>query len=153
MKFMHVRSFVGLVVLGLSLAACSESRSTLTSPSSVADSNLNITAETLTGTWRLTSIQPAGRAEQATPAGARYAITFDAGRLSTRADCNTCVGAFTLSGQTLTAGPNLACTRAACPTMSFEIVYTSILSGDSAIAVSGSTLTLSSARGTLRFAR
>ena len=53
----------------------------------------------------------------------------------------------------LTAGPNLACTRAACPTMAFENAYTSLLGGDSNIVVTGSTLTLSSPRGTLQFVR
>ena len=64
-----------------------------------------------------------------------------------------CGGAFVLSGQTMTAGPALACTRAACSTMAFENVYTSLLAGDSTVALSGNSLTLSSARGVLRFSR
>jgi heat shock protein HslJ len=80
-------------------------------------------------------------------------VTFADGRLSTRADCNTCGGAFTISGQTLTAGPALACTRAACPTMEFENLYTSLLSGDSTVTASGNTLLLSSRRGTIRLTR
>ena len=150
---MQVRTFLGLVVLGLSITACSVPPSSPTSPSAAAGGTLNVTVGQLTGSWQLTSIQLPGQAEQAAPAGASYAITFDNGRLSTRADCNTCSGSFALSGQTLTAGPALACTRAACPTMAFESVYTSILSGDSTIALSGGALTLSSDRGTLRFAR
>ena len=58
-----------------------------------------------------------------------------------------------MDGTTLTAGPNLACTRAACPTMAFENAYTAILSGDSRVVVTGSTLTLSSSRGALQFVR
>ena len=150
---MQVRTFLGLVVLGLSITACSVPPSSPTSPSAAAGGTLNVTVWQLTGSWQLTSIQLPGQAEQAAPAGASYAITFDNGRLSTRADCNTCSGSFALSGQILTAGPTLACTRAACPTMAFETVYTSILSGDSTIALSGGALTLSSNRGTLRFAR
>jgi heat shock protein HslJ len=99
------------------------------------------------------SIQPTGQAEQTKPAGATYTATFADGRLSTRVDCNQCAGSFALSGQTLTAGPALACTRAACPTMAFENTYTSILGGDSTVALSGSTLVLSSPRGVLRFVR
>jgi heat shock protein HslJ len=153
MTLAHVRSLFVLVVFGVSLSGCSEPPSTLTFPSSAAGGTLTVTAEQLTGSWRLTSIQPAGQSEQATPAGATYSITFETGRLSTRADCNTCSGTFVLSGQTLTAGPALACTRAACPTMAFENVYTSLLSGDSTIALTGNALTLFSGRGTLRFAR
>jgi heat shock protein HslJ len=75
------------------------------------------------------------------------------GRLSTRADCNVCGGAFQLSGKTLIAGPALACTRAACPTMAFESTYTSMLSGESTVTFSDGVLELSSARGVLRFTR
>jgi heat shock protein HslJ len=64
-----------------------------------------------------------------------------------------CSGAFILSGQTLTVGPTLACTRAACPTMAFESTYTHLLSGDSSVSLSGGTLVLSSARGVLHFTR
>jgi heat shock protein HslJ len=107
----------------------------------------------LAGSWTLVSIQPVGQTEQATPAGATYTLSLSDGRLSTRADCNTCNGSFTLSGLTLSAGPALACTRAACPTMAFESIYTSLLGGDSSITVSGDTLLLESTRGTLRFGR
>jgi len=60
---------------------------------------------------------------------------------------------FALSGQTLTAGPALACTRAACPTMEFESIYTRLLSGDSTVTLSDRGLLLSSGRGVLRFTR
>jgi heat shock protein HslJ len=110
-------------------------------------------ADQLAGTWNVLSIQPTGEPAQAAPANASYTLTFADGRLSTRVDCNTCSGAFALSGQTLTAGPVLACTRAACPTLAFGNAYTSVLSGDSTLALSGGTLVLSSARGVLRFTR
>jgi len=124
-----------------------------TSPSSITgDSNL-LTVDRLTGTWNLVSIQTVGQAEQAVPQGASYVLTFADGRLSTRADCNVCNGPFTLSGQMLTAGPALACTRAACPTMGFESMYSTVLIGDSTVTLSDSTLVLTSSRGVLRFAR
>jgi heat shock protein HslJ len=96
-------------------------------------------------------MQLAGQADQAAPAG--YSLTLGDGQLSTRADCNTCSGRATLDGQVLTAGPALACTRAACATMAFESAYTGVLSGQSTVASTGNTLVLSSSRGTLRFAR
>ncbi len=151
----NVRSFGCLVLFATFAVACSDSFSTPTSPtgSSSAGTSATVTADQLAGTWTLSSIQPTGQAEQATPAGATYTLTFADGRLSTRADCNTCNGGFALSGQTLTAGPAMACTRAACPTMAFENTYTGMLSGDSTVVQSGSTLVLSSARGVLRFTR
>jgi heat shock protein HslJ len=145
------RSLAPLVVIA-SFFGCAERSSTLSSPSSVAGSP-SLTADQLSGTWTLVSIQPAGQADQATPQGASYTLTFADGRLSTRVDCNVCTGAFTLSGQNLTAGPALACTRAACPTMAFESGYTSLLSGESTVTVSNNVLALSSARGVLRFIR
>ena len=98
-------------------------------------------------------MQPTGQGVQLTPAGATYTLNLATGRLSTRADCNSCSAAFTLSGQTLTAGPALACTRAACPTMAFENVYISLLSGESTVTMSGAALVLSSDRGRLQFAQ
>lgn len=148
-------SFALVVVASLASLAigCAESISAPTSPSSVGSGSNTVTPDQLSGTWNLVSIQPAGQPEQAVPSGASYVLTFSEGRLSTRADCNMCSGAFQLSGQTLTAGPALACTRAACPTMAFENTYTALLSGESTVTLSGNSLTLSSARGVLRFSR
>src|SRR5262245_19525836 len=144
------RSLAALVVIA-SLFGCA-GRSSTPAPSPVTGSP-SLTADQLSGTWTLVSIQPAGQADQPTPPGASYTLTFTDGRLSTRVDCNMCNGAFTLSGQTLTAGPLLVCTRAACPTMAFESGYTSLLSGESTVSLSNNVLALSSARGVLRFTR
>ena len=96
-------------------------------------------------------MQVAGQAAQAAPEG--YTLTLGDGQLSTRVDCNTCSGRYTLAGQTLTAGPALACTRAACATMAFETAYTTVLGGQSTVALAGNTLVLTSSRGELRFTR
>jgi heat shock protein HslJ len=148
------RCFLALVTFAsLTVAACSESASSPTSPSTSTGGSLALTADQLSGTWTLRSIRSGDGAEHAAPANATYTLTLSDNRLSTRADCNSCSGAFTLSGRTLTAGPALACTRAACATMDFEQQYTRLLSGDSTITLSGNTLELSSARGLLRFTR
>jgi heat shock protein HslJ len=133
---------------------CTESLSTPTSPSAAAGTaGAALTADQLTGTWNLVSIQPTDQGVQLTPPGATYTLSFATGRLSTTADCNSCSAAFTLAGRTLTAGPLLACTRAACPTMAFENLYISLLSGESTATVSAGALVLSSDRGLLRFAQ
>ena len=132
-------------------AACTQS---VTSPTAVSSPpSAAYTTAQLEGTWTLASIQRAGGAKQDRPFNSIYTLSFNDGRLSTRADCNSCGGSFSVEGAVLTAGPNLACTRAACPTMAFENLYTSILGGDSQIVVTGSTLTLASSRGTLQFVR
>jgi heat shock protein HslJ len=144
-------SFV-IAIAAATAIGCSEQNSTPLSPSS-ATGSLALTAEQLSGTWGLSSIQPAGQSGQAKPAGAEYTVTFAGNQLSTRADCNVCNGAATLSDRTLTVGPLLACTRAACQTASFESSYTRLLAGESAATVTGNTLVLSSDRGVLRFTR
>ena len=155
-------SLASLVVAALLATGCTGSPSTPTSPSSPSGSPTSPrdqsgsptpTVDGLAGTWNLQSLQPEGDVNQTTPAGASYTLTFADGRLTTRADCNRCGGAFTLAGQTLTAGPTLACTRAACPTMAFEATYTRLLGGDSNVTLSDGALVLSSARGVLRFTR
>jgi heat shock protein HslJ len=99
------------------------------------------------------SLRAEGQGDESAPSGTAYTITFADERLSTRVDCNICNGGFSLTGQMLTAGPALACTRAACPTMAFEHTYTTLLGGESLVTLSDRTLVLSSARGLLRFAR
>jgi heat shock protein HslJ len=146
-----VFSFALVLLIAALTAACTQS---VTSPSAIsAPPSAAYTVAQLEGTWTLASIQLAGEAKQDRPFNATYTLSFSNGRLSTRADCNSCGGSFSVEGTKLTAGPNLACTRAACPTMAFENAYTSILGGDSTILVSGSTLTLSSPRGTLQLVR
>ena len=139
-----------IALTALVVSACSQS---VSSPTAVSSPSAAYTAAQLEGTWTLTSIAVAGHAKQDRPFSAIYTLDFNQGRLSTRADCNTCGGSYSIDGSVLTAGPGLACTRAACSTMAFENAYTGILSGDSTMAVTGSTLSLSSSRGTLKFVR
>jgi heat shock protein HslJ len=141
---------LALVALIATAAACSD---VPTAPSESALASGGYMAAQLEGTWTLSSIHPANQVKQDRPAGATYTVTFTEGRLSTRADCNICGGAFSISGNTLVAGPGLACTRAACPTMTFEGIYTAILSGNSSTVIARDTLTLSSSRGVLTFTR
>ena len=150
----HVTHSIRLVVAlllasSLTIALC---RIVLDSDITTASGGSSaLTASQVAGTWKLVSMQLDGQAAQAAPSG--YTLTLDDGQLSTRADCNTCSGRFTLTDQTFTAGPALACTRAACATMAFETAYTGVLSGQSTATVSGNTLVLSSSRGVLQFSR
>jgi len=147
-----VRLLVSVGFVASFAVGCSGSASAPTLLSS-AGSSLDLTASQFAGTWNLVSIHPAGDAEQAKPSGASYIVTFADGRLSSRADCNLCNGAYTLNGQTLVAGPSLACTRAACATMAFENTYTRLLAGESTVSLTDGTLVLTSPRGVLRFTR
>ena len=140
-----------LVLTALVVSGCSSGPMTPASPSSITGSTA-LTADALSTTWRLQSIQLPGQTEQAAPAGADYTLTFT-DRLSLRADCNTCSSSYTISGSTISVANVMACTRAFCPTAEFERDYTSLMNGDFTVTTAGSSMTLSSPRGTISFSR
>jgi heat shock protein HslJ len=140
-----------LALTALVVTGCSSGPRTPASPSPIVGSTA-LTADVLAATWRLHSIQPAGQAEQVSPAGADYTLTFT-DRLSLRADCNTCSSSFTIDGSTISVASAMACTRAFCPTAAFAHDYTSLMSGDFTVTTTASSMTWSSPRGTIRFSR
>jgi heat shock protein HslJ len=111
------------------------------------------TSTELDGVWRIISIEPAMQSVQLAPVGVLYQATFDDGRTSVRVDCNLCTGGFTSDGNTLTIGPQLACTRAACETASYENAVLMLLSGDHQYTTTLHNLTLTSSRGTVLLQR
>ena len=131
-----------LAVAGLlALSACSSDR--LPTAHSSGPTAL------LTGTWRIVSIQPAAQGSQPAPSSAIYEVAFDGGRVSARLDCNDCNGNLSTAGSSVTIGPALACTRAACATMLFENIVVSVLPGEHELTAAGSAVTLRSARGVI----
>ena len=80
-------------------------------------------------------------------------VTFDDGRASVRVDCNVCTGRFMHDGNTLTVGPQLACTRAACETAAYEHAVVTLLTGDHEYTTTLHNLTLTSSRGTMLLQR
>ncbi len=147
-----VRSLVTLILVAAFAIGCSSNPVSPTSLSA-GGGTTTLTTGQVAGTWTLLSIQPAGQTEQTVPAGASYQLALADGRVSTTADCNVCGGNLVVGDRTLTVGPVLACTRAACPTMAFENTYVAILAGDSVTRIDGNVLTLTSSRGALRFRR
>ena len=131
-----------LLSIVLILAGCSDN--TPTSP----------TFSSIDGVWRIISIQlhPA-QPVQTAPVGVQYQIEFENSRVSLRVDCNTCNGPSTLNGGTLTIGPALACTRAACATATYESAVVSLLAGDHQVSATLHNLTLTSTRGTVLLQR
>ena len=153
-------SFVALTMVTAFAVGCSDGFSSPTGPSdsgsagSVTNTpNTSSPAAWADGKWTLVSMQATGQPQQPAPSGVSYAVTFADNRVSTKADCNTCGGTFAINGDTVTIGPMLACTRAACSTMAFENAYVGLLAGESNVRVDGDSLTLSSSRGVLRFHR
>jgi heat shock protein HslJ len=134
-----LRSALILVVV-LIAAACSDD--TPTSPTTGVE-----------GVWRIISIQPPSQPAQTAPVGVQYQIGLERNRVLLRVDCNTCTGTYSDSGNTLTIGPNLACTRAACSTAAFENAVVSMLSGEHQTAATLHNLTLTSPRGSVLLQR
>jgi len=144
--------FVLFLLPVLSSACAGNAPAFPTGPSSTVAA-LNLSASQVAGMWVLTSIQTDKGGVQTVPGVGSYTLTFADNRVSTKADCNVCNGSVMFSGDTITIGPALACTRAACPTMAFESVYESILAGSSTAAIDAHTLTLVSDRGRATFVR
>ena len=130
-----------LLISVLAVAGCSDDTPSSPTPSPVD------------GVWRIISIQPSSQAVQTAPVGAQYQIGFENDRAFLRVDCNTCAGRFTLSSGTLTIGPALACTRAACSTASYESAVVTLLSGAHQTSATLHNLTLTSSRGTVLLQR
>ena len=153
-------SFVALSMVTAFAIGCSNNFQSPTGPSDAGSAgtvtntpNTSSAADWVGTKWTLVSMQAAGQPLQPTPDGVSYSVTFADNRVSTKADCNTCGGTFAINGDTVTIGPLLACTRAACSTMAFENAYVGLLAGDSNPRVESDFLTLSSPRGVLRFRR
>ena len=107
----------------------------------------------LQGEWRLQSLRRADFSVVDIADPARFTARFgEDGRLSVRADCNSCGGTFALEGESLTAGP-LACTRAFCPSAPLDTQYVGILDGRSSVDVEDGRLVIRSDRGSATFAR
>jgi heat shock protein HslJ len=73
--------------------------------------------------------------------------------VTVRADCNTCAGTYRADAGSLTIGPQLACTRAACPSAPLDQEYVTALAGATSYVVAGSRLAIFSTGGVLRFSR
>ena len=132
---------VALTLVLLSAAGCEHS-----SPNSP-------TQAALEGTWRIISIQPASQPVQTAPVGVRYQVAFDNGLTRVQVDCNTCSGSYTRSETTLTIGPTLACTRAACETASYESAVLALLGGEHQVSTTLHNMTLTSSRGSVLLQR
>jgi heat shock protein HslJ len=111
-------------------------------------------AQRIAGVWRLAERQLPGETAVAPPAGSTFTFEVVEGRAAVKADCNQCGGNAVIGSDTVTVGPAVACTKAYCTLSApYDTTYVQVLSGDNDANVDGGTLTLRSARGTLRFRR
>jgi heat shock protein HslJ len=139
------------LVAALSLAACN---GTIAGPSNVPGRapTAAVAIET-NAVWYLRSIASAEGPILTIEDPSPFTLTLgDDGTLSARADCNRASGGYRISGTTLSIGP-IASTKAYCASAPTDGQFLMLLDGENVIAGSGSTLQLSSPRGTLRFVR
>ena len=133
----------------VSIAGCAQ---TVTAPTS-APNSADISAALGTGgVWKLQSLTRPDSTTVTVSQPDRFTLELldSTGRTAVRADCNRGAGPFTLNGSALTVGL-MAVTRAYCSSAPFDDEYLKLLSGDSVLTLSGTSLQLSSSRGTLRF--
>jgi heat shock protein HslJ len=77
------------------------------------------------------------------PSPERFTLQFsEDGRLTMRADCNTCVGSYQMSATELRAGA-LACTRAFCGSESLDQEFLRVFDGAAAIVALNDALIIS----------
>ena len=143
---------VALLIVGCATACTRSITSPSADPTPAGPAPVPITiTETI---WKLRSFQPSGSTKVAVPNPESFTLELRAdSKMSVRADCNRCATGYSISGETLTVGPNAACTRAACSSAPFDQQYVSALIGATTARVSGDTLECLSPLGILRFKR
>jgi heat shock protein HslJ len=108
-------------------------------------------AELVDRTWRLQSLQRSDGTVVSAAAPDRFTLRFaDGGRLSVRADCNTCSGGYRLNGAEFLAGP-LACTRAFCGPDSLDTEYLRVFDSTASMVTTDGALFVSRAGVRLTF--
>ena len=136
----HLASQLLLIPLGALLVSCGG-----LSPAKPSD--------VITPVWKLQSFQRSFSPQVDIPNPDRFTLRFgDDGRAAFRADCNTCIGSYELTDQSLRVGA-LACTRAFCGRDSLDAEFLSILETATTYSLSNGVLTLRGATSALTFRR
>jgi len=144
--------FNAVLIAAVSLTACQGNSPSAPSPSSTTPPGGALSIDT-NAVWKLQSLVRADLSAATINDPSRFTMSLaDDKSLSVRSDCNQASGAYTTSGKTISIGP-LASTGAYCASAPLDTEYLALLGGLSTVSISGSTLQLSSPRGTLTFTR
>jgi heat shock protein HslJ len=145
--------FLGLLVAGLMMTGCGEASTPVvpSSPSSSTPLGQSAVIPTNT-TWSLQSLTEAGSPEVTITNPGIFTLALVDGKVQVRADCNRASAGYTITDRTLSVGL-MASTRAYCASAPLDSQYLALLGGENVIDISGTSLQLSSSRGTLRFVR
>ena len=142
------------LVLLMATVACGGTAERLAAPTPPpADLGSTVTAQGrlgLAGAWQLVSVTATGQAAVSVGEPERFTAEFGAeGRVSLRADCNRCTGAYTATTSALTVGP-MACTRAYCSSAPLDTTFTTLVGGATTWTAEKSSLELRGDSGLLR---
>jgi heat shock protein HslJ len=130
------------LVLALALFAAGCGDDVLTGPSAV-----------IGGVWKLQSLEIPGRGLVQIPQPANYTVEFkDGGQVAIKADCNSCSGTYTISGESMKISAS-ACTTAFCGAASFDTAFLAVLNNANTFGVADSELTINSIQGIARLRR
>ena len=144
--------FNAALIAAMSLTACQGNSPSAPSPSSTTPPAGALSIET-NAVWKLQSLVRADSSEATIADPGLFTMSLaDDKSLHARSDCNQASGRYATSGNTISIGP-LASTRAYCASAPIDTDYLALLGGESTVSISGSTLQLSSTRGTLTFTR
>jgi heat shock protein HslJ len=139
------------LVAALSVAACANNP---VAPSVASGTTTTtITTETVPGVLKLQSLTRSDATTVTISDPQQFTLEFlENNRVAAKADCNRASGSFAVNGSTLTIGP-MAVTKAYCASAPLDDEFLRLLSGDTVVTVSATSLVLTSARGALRFSR
>ena len=144
--------FNAALIAAVSLTACQGSSPTAPSLSSTTPPLGALSIDT-NAVWKLQSLARTDASAATINDPSLFTMSLaDDKSLQVRSDCNRASGGYTTSGSTISIGP-LASTSAYCPSAPIDTQYLALLGGESTVSISGSTLQLSSSRGTLTFTK
>lgn len=105
------------------------------------------------GVWKLQSLEAPGLGLVNLPQPTNYGVEFrDGSQLAVKADCNSCSGTYSISGESLKIGA-VACTLAFCGSASFDTAFLAVLTSADTFRVKGNELIINSAKGVARLIR
>jgi heat shock protein HslJ len=130
------------MVLAIALLSVGCDDDVLTGPSAV-----------IGGVWKLQSLEIPGRGLVQIPQPANYTVEFkDGGQVAIKADCNSCSGTYSISGESMKITAS-ACTTAFCGSASFDTAFLAVLNNANTFGVVDSELTINSLQGIARLRR
>lgn len=141
-----MKQFLALVATILMIVACHSTKKSTNMDKGSESVNPNMKANLIDGTWEANYIMNTPKPFADLYANAKPSITFNSatGQVSGMSGCNNFTGKFTLDGNRIKFGDDMALTRKMCPDMAGETTFMEALKKISNYSVTeqGKTLNL-----------